>query len=237
MKYLKIIRVALVCVVVVSAGAFVTNAEVGSTTSTSSRKILPAVKKSFEQRDIRNTSLDQRDKRLAIMSSSTERMRELRASSTMMFRIKKEQKKDILKKMRTDAFLIRKNALENELKLSLLSITKIREQISQRITNIENRTNEKTTVSMADARDALITADQKIAKAKIAIELFSSTTYTPATGRVSTSTEITLDKPRKIGDDAIRAVKDARDSLKNVINVVSHSLGLKVGDTVKTTNN
>jgi hypothetical protein len=237
MKFKKIILTFFLFVMAVSIGAFVVRAEVTSTTSTSSRKILPVIRKNFEQKDIRNTNLEQRERRLNAISSSTERMRELRASTTMMFKAMKNKKADSLKKMKMDAFLTRKDALEKELRLSIMSITKIRETIAQRITRIENSTTSKSMRDMTEARKALAVADEKIAKAKTAIDLFSNTVFTPATGRVSTSTEVTLDKPRKIGNDAIVAVKDARDSLKKVIDAVSHSLGLKVGNTAASTSN
>lgn len=237
MKFKKIILTFFLFVMAVSIGAFVVRAEVTSTTSTSSRKILPVIRKNFEQKDIRNTNLEQRERRLNAISSSTERMRELRASTTMMFKAMKNKKADSLKKMKMEAFLTRKDALEKELQLSIMSITKIRETIAQRITRIENSTTSKSLRDMTEARKALAVADEKIAKAKTAIDLFSNTVFTPATGRVSTSTEVTLDKPRKIGNDAIVAVKDARDSLKKVIDAVSHSLGLKVGNTAASTSN
>lgn len=237
MKFKKIISTFFLFVMAVSVGAFVVRAEVRSTTSTSSRKILPVIRKNFEQKDIRNTNLEQRERRLNTISSSTERMRELRASTTMMFKAIKDKKAESLKKMKMETFLIRKDVLEKELRLSILNISKIRENIAQRITRIENATTSKSARDMTEARKALAVTDEKIAKAKAAVDLFSNTAFTPTTGRVSTSTEVTLDRPRKIGNDAIVAVKDARDSLKKVIEAVSHSLGLKVGNTATSTSN
>jgi len=242
-KILSIICATVVLSIVITANA----AEVNSS---SSKKILPAVRKNFEQKDIRNNNLEQKDRKMGIFASSTERERKMgifasstereregereieragevrkgmRASTTMMFKEIKDQKKEMLKKMKTNEFQIRKNALLKELEISISNLMKSREQVSKRVSMMASSTNEKQVQRANQAKTALTIADEKIIKAKAAIDLFSKTVFVPVTNTNSTSTDISLDKPRKIGDEAIKAVKEARDSLKKVLEVFSDS--------------
>ncbi len=146
-----------------------------------------------------------------------EERKDLRASSTEMFKKNKDDRKELAKKMQINMFEIRKNALIKELNFSLNNLTDIRGRINNKITKIEAGSTTAT-----EARAALVIADDKLAKAKIAVDAFTAFSYstsTPKTG--STTPEINLDKPRKIGDAAIKAVKDARDALRKVIDIVA----------------
>lgn len=234
----KITSYIAVCVLALFIGSLIVHAANPAPTSTDNRKILPGVRKNFEQKDVRNMNLEQREKMMRTMASSTEKIREIRASSTMMFKAIKEQKKEVLRKMKTDVFQIRKNALEKELQLSISNLSIIRDNISNRITKIEASTSTDKIRDMTAAKAALATADEKILKARTAVELFSNTAFTTiSTSTVSTSTDVTLEKPRKIGDEAIKAVKEARDSLKKVVEIIAHTLGIKVETATSTKSN
>lgn len=155
-------------------------------------------------------------------ASSTMMIRDIRASSTEMFKKFKDDRKEIMQKMHRDAFEIRKNALVKELNLSLENLTNIRSRINDRIVKLEAEGK-----IMTDAKASLVTADDKLAKAKIAVDLFASTNFASATA--STTVDVSLDKPRKAGDEAIKAVKEARDSFKKVIEAIVDALGFGKG--------
>ncbi len=222
MKFKKITSLVIVCIIAISAGALVVKAE--NATTTSVRKVLPAIKNNFEKNDVRNIMVQQKEVIKDIRASTTEKIREIKASTTMMFKTLKNERREIVRKMRVDTFQIRKAALEKELRTSLTNLTRTREQISERITKAEGAGR-----NMTNAKAALVIADEKLAKATIAINAFASTTFISSTSTTSTSTEISLDKPRKLGDEAIKAVKIARDSLKTVVQAIAHSMGLKIG--------
>lgn len=229
MRYKKIIGIAIICVITMSIGTSVVKAE----TATSAKKILPAIKNSFEKKDIRNNKIERREDVKDIRASTTEMLKkareerredikDIRASTTEMFKKAKEEKREIVKNMRVDVFQIRKNALEKELTKTLEYLTLVREKILARITQAESNGR-----IMTEAKNALSIADDKLAKAKIAVELFKNTVFVPQTNTTSTSTQLNLDKPRKLGDDAIKAVKEARDSLKKVVTTIAGLLGEK----------
>lgn len=217
---IKIIKITLFCLAILFFLPLVSSAETGSSTL-NNKNPRP------NNNDIRNTIAEQRNER-----------REKISSTTTMFKTIKDQKRTVALKMKENIFQIRKMALERELHNALNNLMRIRNQISDRIVKIESNNEGTTTLrDMTEAKKALIIADDKLAKAKTAVELFTNTVFTKATSTISTTTELSLDKPRKIGDDAIKAVKDARDSLKKVTQLIAHGMGLKVGQMATTTRN
>lgn len=170
------------------------------------------------------------------MGSSTKMMvrREIKeASSTEMFKKMKEARQDIMKKMKQDVFELRKKALVNQLTTSLENMANIRLRISERITKLESEGK-----NMTEAKAALATADDKIAKAKVAVNAFAALNVTVgSTGSASSTTEVELTKPRQLGDAAIKAVKDARDALKLVIKFITPAGENKVNANASTTSN
>jgi hypothetical protein len=252
LKTLQIL--AIVCVMTLSIGILAVKAESTSTNGFKATIINkfekkdvrnPLVEKAREMRDIKaSTTAEIRDIRREdreeikdIKTSSTERIREMRddsrASTTRMIKEFKGERKEIMKKMQLRVFEARKNSLVRELTGALKNLTGIRSRISERITKAEagGRT-------MTEAKAKLVIADAKLATAKAAVDAlasynYASSTITTTASSTATTTEISLDRPRKIGDDAIKAVKDARDSLKDVVSIIAHNMGL--GDDRKNT--
>lgn len=194
------------------------------------------VEERMEKRDLgSSTRMMERQERRE-MGSSTKMMvrREIKeASSTEMFKKMKEARQDIMKKMKQDVFELRKKALVNQLTTSLENMANIRLRISERITKLESEGK-----NMTEAKAALATADDKIAKAKVAVNAFAALNVTVgSTGSASSTTEVELTKPRQLGDAAIKAVKDARDALKLVIKFITPAGENKVNANASTTSN
>lgn len=144
-----------------------------------------------------------------------------RASSTDMFKKMNIEGKELIKKMKKDDFESRKKALLNQLNVSLENLTAIKTRISDRIAKLELEGK-----NVTDAKSALTIADDKLAKAKIAVEALSALPA-PTTGSgTSSSTEVDLVKPRQVGDAAIKAVKEARDAYKKVVDIIAKGMGL-----------
>jgi hypothetical protein len=144
-----------------------------------------------------------------------------RASSTDMFKKLNNEKKDLLKKMKKDDFESRKKALLNQLNISLENLSAIKTRISDRIlkAELEGR-------NVTDAKSALAIADDKLAKAKTAVEALSTLQAPAPSSGTASSTEVDLTKPRQVGDEAIKAVKEARDAYKKVVDIIAKGMGL-----------
>ena len=155
------------------------------------------------------------------MKDSGMNKKDIRASSTEMFKAMKDQRRDLAKKMQMNVFEARKNALVKELTVTFNNLTNIRGRINERIIKLEIEGK-----TVADAKTTLAVADEKLAKANTAIDAFSSLNYSPSNANASSTgsssvAEVELDKPRLAGDTAIKSVKEARDSLKKVIEIIS----------------
>ncbi len=154
-----------------------------------------------------------------LRASTTMAKRDIRASTTEMFKKMKDEKKEMMKNMKKDAFEIRKNALVKQLTLTLENLANIRSRVNERITKLESEGK-----SMTEAKAALAIADDKLAKAKTAVDSLSSLSA-PTTANTSAAAaadaEVELTKPRQIGDAAIKAVKEARDALKAVVKIIA----------------
>ena len=151
-------------------------------------------------------------------------MKEMRkngeATTSEMFKKMKDKRQELTKSMRKDTFEIRKNALIKELKIVIDNLVANRTKISDRITKIEAE-GKDVTAAKAD----LVIADEKIAKAKTAVDGLATLVAPEVKTKTASPTEVDLSKPRQAGDAAIKAVKDARDALKKVVS----DLGMKVG--------
>ncbi|MEI8097098.1 MAG: hypothetical protein WCG73_03265, partial [Candidatus Moraniibacteriota bacterium] len=141
MKFKKLTSLAIICVLAMAIGVLSVKAE--NITSTSTKKILPAIRK-----DIRNPKLEQQLEKRNLTASSTERMRgiasstaqkikDMRASTTLMFKQMKNEKRVIAKQMKVDVFQIRKDALIKELGITLGNVTRARDMLSTKITSAE----------------------------------------------------------------------------------------------------
>jgi hypothetical protein len=187
-----------------------------------------------KNKEVRNIRKDGQGDVKDVRKDAQEAIKDVRneyksGSTTIDF---KSARKTIQAKMKLDIFEVRKNTLVRELTTSLNFLNAARTRISDYITAHDTATTTgTTTVSvMADAKAALVIADDKLAKAKIALDAFKAFSYTGATTTAATSTtattsvEVSLDKPRQIGDAAIKAIKEARNALKMVVVEVTQAL-------------
>lgn len=176
---------------------------------------------------------DRREDRKDLRASTTMMRKDLRASTTEMFKKFKDDRKEIIEKMRKDAFEIRKGALVEHLNFALENLLNIRGRINERITKAESEGR-----TMTEAKAQLVIADKKLADAKIAVDALAalniSTGNTSAAAEASTTAEIELAKPREVGDAAIKAVKDARDALKKVVDAIAKNMGRGKGNATTT---
>lgn len=212
MNYKKIILSVLSVIIMVSIGLSYADAA----TTTPKGKIAP-IKKQLDKRDIRNIKI-----------VAKEEIKNIRSSSTPPFKLMKNEKRELVKKMRNDVFEIRKNALLKELGIALGNIIRTKDNLSNRINKAEASGR-----NVLDAKVALALASEKISQAQTAVNLLANTNFSNSTTTAS-STQINLEKPRKIGDDAIRAVKDARDVLKAAVQALAHDMGLATRNATST---
>lgn len=144
-----------------------------------------------------------------------------------------EDRREIRVEARLDIFKVRQDALVRQLTLSLSNLKQIRERVSSRIAKLE-----ASSTDMTQAKADLATADAKISAAEAAINGVKSYVPPAPQFRNATSTEhisdnanattsaiVNLDKPRKVGEAAIKAIKDARDALKVVVRDIAHTMG------------
>lgn len=146
-------------------------------------------------------------------------MRMKNSSTTAeMFKRNTEIRKDIAKKMEARIFEARKNALVKELVRSLENLSDISTRIDSRITKVEAEGR-----TMTEAHALLVTANEKLAKAKVDVAAFEALPVpTPSAGTdVSPTAEVDLVKPRTVGDTAIKSVKEARDAFQKVVRVIA----------------
>lgn len=175
-----------------------------------------------ERKEVRASTTEKmkelREERKDIREDMREERKDIRASTTAAFKVLKNERGEMIKKMQSNAYEMRKKALLNELNVTLNNLVNVRAKIQERITMLEGKGRD-----MTKAKADLVIADDKISKAKTAIEAFASlpapTSVTVANG--TTTQEVNLEKPRKTGDDAIKAVKSARDALKVVLKSIA----------------
>ena len=166
-----------------------------------------------EVKDLKEKMLSERkDPRSA---GSIEEKKEIRLSNKEAMENFKTARKDAVKKMKTEEFKTRANALVKQLNISLEYLNNSRTKINDIITK-----QEASGKVLTDAKAALAVADTKIAAAKSAVEALNGLAAT-----TETSTETDLAKPRQLGDAAIKAVKEARDALKEVVKHIAPKSG------------
>ncbi len=191
-----------------------------------------------KNKEIRNTTLEQKkdirmDTKAQIKDIREERhdgMMLLKASTTDMFKKNMEMRKEIAKKMEFRMFEVRKNALVRELNVAINNLTNISTRISARITKAETEGR-----TMTDAKALLVIADGKLATAKTQVAAFQAlniASSTPST-TASSTVQVDLAKPRVLGDAAIKAVKEAKEAYRKVIQSIAHAMGL--GNTATST--
>lgn len=219
---LQLLKIStLVCAISLFLGVLIAKAE---EQKPSIGQLKANIENRFEKnREVRNTRLEEKKNLIAstsmIRREAKEEIRDIRASSTMMFKEKRDERREIKKEMKVDVFAIRKDALIRELTVTLNNLLRIRNKTVDLMTRAESNGRD-----MTKAKAQLVIADDKLAKARIAVDALKAL-QAPATSTASTTTNINLDKPRKVGDDAIKAVKKARDALKKVTEAIAQSMG------------
>ncbi len=182
-----------------------------------------------EVRDMRaSTTMMLKDKRAELKdnrmmlkdnaSTSPMMKREIRASSTELFKKFKDEKREIKNTSKVNEFKIRKDALVKQLTLTLDNLTNIKGRISERISVLEGEGKD-----MTDAKSALTVAEGKLAVARTAVDALAKYVPVNSNGAAveSATADVELAKPRQIGDEAIKAVKDARDAFKEVVKYIA----------------
>lgn len=170
----------------------------------------------IERKDIRD------DRREEVGDIRREGRDDMRIASTT------GERREIRKDMRMDIFKVRKDTVIRQLNVSLNNLKQIRERISSRI---DKATSEGR--NMTDAKNLLVTADAKITAAIAAVDALKSLTPPAITATTSTEVSVDLNKPRQAGGAAIKAIKDANQSLVAVVRAIAHAMGL--GNNASTT--
>ncbi|MES3031390.1 MAG: hypothetical protein V4697_03180 [Patescibacteria group bacterium] len=178
-----------------------------------------------KNKEIRNIQKEKQKEVKDIKENAKDSLKDLKdarknATSTGEF---KGIRKAIQNKMKLDVFEARKNALVRELTVSFNALTSARTRINNFIVQREGTAS---TTLMTDAKAKLAIADDKLAKAKISLDTLAAFHYasTTATSTATTTAEVELEKPRKVGDEAIKAMKDARNALKDVLTAIKKAL-------------
>ncbi len=130
------------------------------------------------------------------------------------------ERREIRKDMRKDEFKARKDAIVKQLGITLKNLKQIRERISLRIEKASTEGRD-----MTNAKSLLIVADSKITMAEQAIGTVMN--FNPVISATTTaSSTIDIIKPREVGETAIKALKQAREALVDVVRAIAHAMGL-----------
>ena len=134
-----------------------------------------------------------------------------------------EERWGIRHEAQLDIFKVRQTSFVKQLQISLDNLQQISGRISDRISKLE-----QSGLDMTAAKAAMVTASAKLDAAKIAVSAVA--TYVPTATSTSATSTVELGKPRMIGDGATKAVREARDALKQAIDAIVKALGLQMGD-------
>ncbi|HEY4503527.1 MAG TPA: hypothetical protein VJJ28_00220 [Candidatus Paceibacterota bacterium] len=196
-----------------------------------------------KNKEMRNDELGQRQEIKNIKQTAKQEIKDLRlekreeiklirASSTDMFKRTAEIRKEIAKKMEVNKFEIRKNALVRELKVAISNLNNINIRIESRIIKAESEGR-----NMIDAKELLVTANNKLETAKAEVQRFENISIdlniNNTNNTVASTSEIDLVKPRQLGDTAIKSVREAKSAFQKVVNAIARAMGL--GNTASTT--
>jgi hypothetical protein len=167
---------------------------------------------------------DKKNRRMDSIRDLRERASSTKNSTTTRQNLAERTQKS--KTMKMEAFKIRQTALVRQLRISIGVLESIEARLAQRIEIAESRGR-----NMDEAKERLEEAGEAIDNAKMEIEEFASWTHSTSTASTTnaTSTDIDLEKPRGVAEDAIEAVKEAKDLLKEVIRLIAHNMGLGQG--------
>ncbi len=180
-------------------------------------KIRAAIEKRLEpNREVRNNLLEQRKE---IRTEMRADIKEMRASTTNMFRkdVRKDMREEIKKRMKMNEFQTRKDALVKELTNALSNLENISDRIDSRIEKAESAGRD-----MTEPKALLVTAKEKLSIARTEVSDFQNLNIGT---NASTTADVELEKPRTVGDTAIKSVKAARDAFQKVVVSIAHNMG------------
>lgn len=132
------------------------------------------------------------------------------------------ERRNIVQNMKIQAFKIRHNTLIRQIRLSLKNLEQVTSRIVARIEKAETNGRD-----MTKAKVSLIIAREKLSLAEQAIKDLSNYDPTSVSNASTTSNEDAIDlvKPRQIADEAIKAIKVAKDVLIDVVREIAHAMG------------
>jgi len=181
--------------------------------------------------DIRNAVVQ---KRVNLATTTRKEVRDIRDESRgeMKNASTSLQKREIRNELRKDMFKIELERVIGQISLSLENLKQVRGRIESRIQKATEAGRD-----MTRAKELLVIANEKIVLAEKSIESLKSLevdAIMTGTTTASTTTNIKLEKPRKLGEDAIKAVKVARNALNDVVVAIAKNMGLKLGTATTT---
>lgn len=188
-----------------------------------------------KNREIRNVDMARKNSSSSPMFRD-EKVKNFKAASTtdrIIFKREQENRENrekLAKTMQTKVFETRKKALTRELSGAIKNLDNIAIRIQSRITKAETSGRD-----MTQAKTLFVDAQNLLAKAKIEVAAFEALNITSSTNTTaSTTAEVDLNRPRALGDAAIKSVKAARDAMQKVVVAIAHGMGLR---NATTTNN
>ena len=215
-KTLKIIVLLVIIVACVFVIYRQVNAETPTSTDSSQTNVTNTIKEKLRanapvKEKIKNNIEEKSELRNKLMAE--------RASTTI-------ERRNNVQNMKIQAFKIRHSTLIRQIRLSFKNLEQVTSRIVARIEKAETSGRD-----MTKAKGALLIAREKLSLAEQAIKNLSN--YEPVlvsnTNKASNEDTVDLVKPRQIADEAIIAIKVARDALIDVVREIAHSMGLGTG--------
>ena len=175
---------------------------------------------------------ENRDEMRKIASTSREDIRDIRQDARKEMRVASstEDRKEIANQARLDVFKAKQDRLIKELTLAIENIKQIRNRVSSRIDKAASEGR-----NMTEPKKLLVGVDQKITVAQDAVKALSTMTPPAPKGATTSPDMVNVEKPRQIGEDAIKKVKVAREALNAVVVSIAKHMGLGPKDKPATT--
>jgi hypothetical protein len=175
---------------------------------------------------------ENRDEMRKTESTTHEDIRDIRqdARKEMRAASSTEDRKEVANQARLDVFKAKQDRLIKELTLAIENIKQIRNRVSSRIDKAASEGR-----NMTEPKKLLVGVDQKISVAQDAVKTLSTMTPPPPKNPTTTPDMVNVEKPRQLGEDAIKKVKVAREALNAVVVSIAKHMGLGPKDKPATT--
>lgn len=141
-----------------------------------------------------------------------------------------EDRKEVANQARLDVFKAKQDRLIKELTLAIENIKQIRNRVASRIDKAASEGR-----NMTEPKKLLVGVDQKIGVAQDAVKALSTMTPPPPRNPTTTPDMVNVEKPRQLGEDAIKKVKVAREALNAVVVSIAKHMGQGPKDKPATT--